>query len=105
MDLSNKNNNVKNPNNSFNNCNTKANQFFKTDNNEEINDNVSEKANSVQTSYKYHKNKKGPNSTSSKDQQENYLQNEYDTSIEMSENENLICPNCINCTLMEEKRI
>ena len=104
MDLSNKNNNVNNPNNSFNNCNTKANQFFKTDNNEEINDNVSEKANSVQTSYKYHKNKKGPNSTSSKDQQENYLQNEYDTSIEMSENENLICPNCINCTLMEEKR-
>ena len=104
MDLSNKNNNVKSPNKSFNNCNTRTNQFFKTDNNEEINDNVSEKANSVQTSYKYHKNKKGPNSTSSKDQQENYLQNEYDTSIEMSENENLICPNCINCTLMEEKR-
>ena len=100
MDLSNKNNNVKNPNNSFNNCNTRTNQFFKTDNNEEINDNISEKANSVQTSYKYHKNKQGPNSTSSKDQQENYLQNEYDTSIEMSENENLICPNCIKCTLM-----
>jgi len=104
MDLSNKNNNVKSPNKSFNNCNTRTNQFFKTDNNEEINDNISEKANSVQTSYKYHKNKKGANSTSSKDQQENYLQNEYDTSIEMSENENLICPNCINCTLMEEKR-
>jgi len=105
MELSNKINNVKNPNNSFNNCNTRTKQFFKTDNNEEINDNVSEKANSVQTSYKYHKNKKGPNTASSKEQQENfYLQNEYDTSVEMSENDNLICPNCINCTLMEEKR-
>ena len=105
MELSNKINNVKNPNNSFNNCNTRTKQFFKTDNNEEINDNVSEKANSVQTSYKYHKNKKGPNTASSKEQQENfYLQNEYDTSVEMSENDNLICPNCINYTLMEEKR-
>ena len=91
MELSNKINYVKNPNNSFNNCNTRTKQFFKTDNNEEINDNVSEKANSIQTSYKYHKNKKGPNTTSSKEQQENYyLQNEYDTSVEMSENDNLI---------------
>jgi hypothetical protein len=77
---------------------------------EEINDNISENANSVQTSYKYRKNKKGPNSISSQEQKENfhyhdnYLENDYDLSYEMSDNDNLICPNCINCTLIEEKR-
>ena len=105
MEIPNQINNVKNPNTSYDNCNTKTKKFYKTEDDQENNDNISEKANSVQTSYKYHKNKKGPNSLSSKDQQENYLQNEYnDASIEMSENDNLICPNCINCTLMEEKR-
>ena len=105
MDLSNKINNINNQNNSFDNCNTKTKNYYKTDNAQEINDNISEKANSVQTSYKYNKNKKGPNSLSSKGQQDNYLQNEYDdASYEMSENDNLICPNCINCTLIEEKR-
>ncbi len=79
------------------------------DPNEQINDNISEKANSVQTSYHYRKDKKGPNSTSSKGFHENNnkiqnIQNDYETSIEMSENDNLICPNCINCTLMEQRR-
>ena len=79
------------------------------DPNEQINDNISEKANSVQTSYHYRKDKKGPNSTSSKGFYENNnkiqnIQNDYETSIEMSENDNLICPNCINCTLMEQRR-
>ena len=76
-------------------------------NEDPINDNISEKANSVQTSYRYRKNKNGPNSTSSKGLQENnqqYQQNDYDSYVEMSENDNLICPECINCTLMEQKR-
>ena len=65
-------------------------------------DNISEKANSVQTSYKYRGSKKGPNSQSSKGY--NYPQDDDDISIEMSENDNLICPNCINYTLIEEKK-
>ena len=99
---------------SYDNIKSKDRIYYRSDNEpnkEEINDNLSEKANSVQTSYKYHKNKKGPNTLSSKDNQEinnnyhyhnNY--NDYDDSVEMSENDNLICPNCINCTLIEEKR-
>ena len=106
MELSNQiNPNNKNPNTSYDNCNTKPKKFYKSDldkNAEEINDNISEKANSVQTSYKYRKNKKGPNSLSSKEKQDNYQF--YESSIDMSENDNLICPNCINCTLMEEKK-
>ena len=98
---------------SYDNCNTRPQNFYKSDldkNAEEINDNISENANSVQTSYKYRKNKKGPNSISSQEQKENfhyhdnYLENDYDLSYEMSDNDNLICPNCINCTLIEEKR-
>jgi hypothetical protein len=99
---------------SYDNIKSKDRIYYRSDNEpnkEEINDNLSEKANSVQTSYKYHKNKKGPNTLSSKDNIEinnnyhyhnNY--NDYDDSVEMSENDNLICPNCINCTLIEEKR-
>ena len=98
---------------SYDNCNTRPQNFYKSDldkNAEEINDNISENANSVQTSYKYRKNKKGQNSISSQEQKENfhyhdnYLENDYDLSYEMSDNDNLICPNCINCTLIEEKR-
>ena len=76
-------------------------------NHENINDNLSEKANSVQTSYKYRKNKDGYNTISSKDSYKNnhyYTQNDDDVSIEISENDNLICPNCLNCTLIEEKK-
>ena len=73
-------------------------------------DNLSEKANSVQTSYKYQKNRNGPNTISSKDSYRNnhdHYNNpddDDDLSYEISENSNLICPNCINCTLIEEKR-
>ena len=71
-------------------------------NRDEINDNISEKANSVQTSYKYQKKKNGPNTYSSKDY--NNPQGDDELSFEISENDNLICPNCINCTLIEEKQ-
>ncbi len=73
----------------------------------EMNDNLSEKANSVQTSYKYKKNKNGPTTISSKDSNHyrynNYQINEED-SYEISDNDNLICPNCINETLIEDKQ-
>ena len=103
-----------NNNVSYDNIKPKERIYYHSDskaNQEEINDNLSEKANSVQTSYKYKKNKKGPNTLSSRDNQENNNNyhfhnnyNDYDDSVEMSENDNLICPNCINCTLIEEKR-
>ena len=77
-------------------------------------DNLSEKANSVQTSYKYHKNKNGSNTISSKDSyknehnhnnnNQNHLEDDDSLSYEISENSNLICPNCINCTLIEDKK-
>ena len=74
-------------------------------------DNLSEKANSVQTSYKYQKNRNGPNTITSKDSYRNnhdhynnHPDDDDDLSYEISENSNLICPNCINCTLIEEKR-
>ena len=113
MQNSHKINKNKNQNCSYDNCNTRPQNFYKSDldkNAEEINDNISENASSVQTSYKYRKNKKGQNSISSQEQKENfhyhdnYLENDYDLSYEMSDNDNLICPNCINCTLIEEKR-
>ena len=117
MNISNKNqipNEINNNNISYDNIHSKDRIYYRSDNEpnrEEINDNLSEKANSVQTSYKYHKNKKGPNTLSSKENAENnnnyYYHNnynDYDASVEMSENDNLICPNCINCTLIEEKR-
>ena len=73
----------------------------------DINDNMSDKANSVQTSYKYRKNKGGQNSISSKYSNKNNvynnIQNEEALSYEMSENDNLICPDCINCELIEDK--
>ena len=117
MNISNKNqipNEINNNNISYDNLHSKDRVYYRSDNEpnrEEINDNLSEKANSVQTSYKYHKNKKGPNTLSSKENAENNNNyhyhnnyNDYDASVEMSENDNLICPNCINCTLIEEKR-
>ena len=110
MDIQNRTNNTR-INNSYDNYN-QSKPVCKSDigqNQEDINDNLSEKANSVQTSYKYRKNKNGPNTISSKDSCRNH-HNHYhnnirddDLSIEMSENDNLICPNCINCTLIEEK--
>ena len=70
----------------------------------ENNDNMSEKANSVQTSYKYNRRKKGQNSQNSISSKEYNYQDDDDISIEISENDNLICPNCINWTLMEDKK-
>ena len=116
MKLSNQNQipNQLNQNTSLDNMKTKDKIYCRSDidqNAEEMKDNLSEKANSVQTSYKYRKNKNGPNTYSSKENPENNCHyhnhdnyNDYDESVEMSENDNLICPNCINCTLMEEKR-
>ena len=73
----------------------------------EMNDNLSDKANSVQTSYKYKKNKNGPNTISSKDSNHNHYNNrpiDEEDSYEISDNDNLICPNCINETLIEDKQ-
>ena len=59
-------------------------------------DNLSEKANSVQTSYKYQKNRNGPNTISSKDSYRNHHDHynnpddDDDLSYEISENSNLI---------------
>jgi hypothetical protein len=76
-----------------------------------INDNLSEKANSIHTSYKYHKKNNGNNSISSgcscnHKNENNQYNNQYtdEESVSISENDNLICPNCINNTLIEEKQ-
>ena len=72
-----------------------------------INDNLSDKANSIHTSYKYHKKNNGNNSMSSgcscnhKNENNHYNDEE---SVSLSENDNLICPNCINNVLIEEKQ-
>ena len=84
--------------------------FSKSDQNDrdqDLNDNISEKANSVQTSYQYRKNKNGQNSTYSKgssnhDNQEQQIDDQLSLSI--SDNDNLICANCINTVLIEEKQ-
>ena len=77
------------------------------------NDNISEKANSVQTSYQYKKNKRRANSTYSRGSSYNqeYYQSQiqkkqYDDqiSLSISDNDNLICTNCINSVLIEEKQ-
>ena len=73
-------------------------------NDQELNDNNSEKANSVHTSYQYRKNKNGPNSTYSKGSSNHNNQNEDQISVSISDNDNLICANCINSVLIEEKQ-
>ena len=74
-----------------------------------LNDNISEKANSVQTSYQYRKNKNGQNSTYSKgssnhNHNNQEQQNDDQLSLSISDNDNLICANCINTVLIEEKQ-
>ena len=76
-----------------------------------INDNLSEKANSIHTSYKYRKKNNGNSSISSgcscnHKNENNQCNNQYndEDSVSMSENDNLICPNCINNVLIEEKQ-
>ena len=76
-------------------------------NNPELNDNNSEKANSVHTSYQYRKNKNDQNSTYSKgysNHSHKNQQNEEQLSISISDNDNLICNDCINNVLIEEKQ-
>jgi len=79
-------------------------------NREDQNDNLSEVTNSVHTSYKYRKRKKGNITMVSKDHpyhNHNYNNQEQDndSSVSISTNENLICPDCINDTLNEEKKM
>ena len=71
-----------------------------------MNDNISEKSNSVQTSYQYRKKKNGQNSISSKYSEDhlNNQQNNEELSVSISDNDNLICANCINSVLIEEKQ-
>ena len=74
-----------------------------------LNDNLSDISNSVHTSYKYRKRKKGNIIMTSRDS--NLYQNchnqekENDSNVSISTNDNLICPDCINDTLIEEKKI
>ena len=78
-------------------------------NKEDQNDNLSEVSNSVHTSYKYRKRKKGNITMASKDSyfihNHNYQEQDNDSSISISTNENLICPDCINDALTEEKNL
>ena len=84
------------------------NAVLKTDNNreEDFDDNYSQNSNSVHTSYKYRKRKKGNMTISSRDSNYYHNQNnDFESSVSISINDNLICPDCINETLIEEKRI
>ena len=78
-------------------------------NRENQNDNLSEVSNSVHTSYKYRKRKKGNITMASKDfyfiHNHNYQEQDNDSSVSISTNENLICPDCINDALTEEKNL
>ena len=78
-------------------------------NREDQNDNLSEVTNSVHTSYKYRKRKKGNITMASKDfyfiHNHNYQEQDNDSSVSISTNENLICPDCINDALTEEKNL
>ena len=75
---------------------------------QEINDNISEKANSVQTSYQYRKRQNEENSICSKrssnHQHQNNKQFDEQLSLSMNDSDNLICANCINSVLIEEKQ-
>ena len=94
-------------NKSYDNCN--KGKTCMSDYGRNQDDNASDKANSVQTSYKYRKNKDGPNTLSSRRSNKNndcyeLPKDDDEVSYEMSDNDNLICPDCINCALMEDKR-
>ena len=79
-----------------------------TENNRDRNDDLSEISSSVNTSYKYRKRKNANITISSKDshyKHHNHFEDENNSCISMSSNENLICPDCINETLNEEKKL
>jgi hypothetical protein len=71
-------------------------------NSQGLNDNLSEKSNSIQTSYQYRKKYNENNTLSSKCTID--CQNNEGLSVSLSDNDNLICPDCINCVLVEEKK-
>ena len=71
-------------------------------NSQGLNDNLSEKSNSIQTSYQYRKKYNENNTLSSKCTID--CQNNEGLSVSLSDNDNLICPDCINSVLEEEKK-
>ena len=75
-------------------------------NRDDLDERYSQNSNSVHTSYKYRKRKKGNMTISSRESNDYYIQNlENESSVSMSINDNLICPDCINEALIDQKRI
>ena len=89
----------------YNNYHNKT--IIKTERNrDDLDERYSQNSNSVHTSYKYRKRKKGNMTISSKEYNDYYNQNlENESSVSMSINDNLICPDCINEALIDQKRI
>ena len=89
----------------YNNYNNKT--IIKTERNrDDLDERYSQNSNSVHTSYKYRKREKGNMTISSKESNNYYNQNlENDSSVSMSTNDNLICPDCINEALIDQKKI
>jgi len=89
----------------YNNYHNKT--IIKTERNrDDLDERYSQNSNSVHTSYKYRKRKKGNMTISSKEYNDYYNQNlENESSVSMSINDNLICPDCINEALIDQKKI
>ena len=89
----------------YNNYHNKT--IIKTERNrDDLDERYSQNSNSVHTSYKYRKRKKGNMTISSRESNDYYIQNlEKESSVSMSINDNLICPDCINEALIDQKRI
>ena len=89
----------------YNNYHNKT--IIKTERNrDDLDERYSQNSNSVHTSYKYRKRKKGNMTIASRESNDYYIQNlENESSVSMSINDNLICPDCINEALIDQKRI
>ena len=89
----------------YNNYHNKT--IIKTERNrDDLDERYSQNSNSVHTSYKYRKRKKGNMTISSRESNDYYIQNlENESSVSMSINDNLICPDCINEALIDQKKI
>ena len=89
----------------YNNYHNKT--IIKTERNrDDLDERYSQNSNSVHTSYKYRKRKKGNMTISSRESNDYFFQNlENESSVSMSINDNLICPDCINEALIDQKRI
>ena len=89
----------------YNNYHNKT--IIKTERNrDDLDERYSQNSNSVHTSYKYRKRKKGNMTISSRESNDYYIQNlENESSVSMSINDNLICPDCINEAIIDQKRI